>query len=161
MTTKNSPETKPAERELTITRIFDAPRELVFKAWTDPKHLAQWWGPKHFTNPVCEVDVRPGGTLYIEMTAPDGVAYPAKGIFREVVPPERLVFTTTSFEDEAGNPQLEGLTTVTFEDYQGKTKLTLHAIALTVNAEVVWALEGMNEGWSQSLDKLAEELARV
>jgi uncharacterized protein YndB with AHSA1/START domain len=150
---------QPAERELTITRIFDAPRELVFRAWTDPKHLAQWWGPKYFTNTVCEADVRPGGALYIEMTDPDGVAHPTKGTFREIVPPERLVFTTTAFEDEAGNPQLEGLNTVTFEDYQGKTRLTLYVKILKATPEVAWALAGMNEGWSQSLDKLAEELA--
>lgn len=159
MTTNKSPTTKPAARELTITRIFDAPRELVFKAWTDPVHLAQWWGPQYFTNPVCKVDARPGGALYIQMTDPDGVAYPVKGTIQEIVPPERLVFTTASFEDEAGNPQLEGLNTVMLEDFQGKTRLTLHVTILKAAPKVAWALDGMNEGWSGSLDKLAEELA--
>ncbi len=141
------------EKTLVITRIFDAPRELVFKAWTDPKHLARWWGPTYFTNPVCEADARPGGKLYIEMTGPDGIAYPTKGTFLEVVPPERLVFTTNGVEDEAGNPQLEGLNTVTFEDFQGKTRLTLNTTAKAKPA-AAFALLGMDAGWNQSLDKL-------
>src|SRR5205085_2306725 len=78
-------------RELTFTRIFDAPRALVLGMWTDPKHVAQWWGPRGFTNPVCEMDVRPGGALRIVMRAPDGTEYPMPGIFRDVVAPERLV----------------------------------------------------------------------
>ena len=81
-------------KEVTITRLFDAPRALVFKAWTDPKQLAQWWGPHGFTTPVCEVDVRPGGALLIHMRGPDGVVYPNKGVFHEIVEPDRLVFTS-------------------------------------------------------------------
>ena len=73
-----------AQRELTIARIVDASRELVFKAWTDPKQVAQWWGPKGFTNPVCEMDVRPGGAFRIVMRAPDGIEYPTTGIFSEI-----------------------------------------------------------------------------
>ncbi|MGA2539857.1 MAG: SRPBCC domain-containing protein, partial [Terracidiphilus sp.] len=75
-----------AERVLEISRLFNAPRELVYAAWTDPKQLAQWWGPKGFTNPRCEVDVRPGGKIHIDMRAPDGVVYPMAGAFREVIP---------------------------------------------------------------------------
>src|SRR5258706_12536384 len=127
MMTNKSPGTTPAERELTITRIFDAPRELVFKVWTDPKHLAQWWGPQYFTNPVCEIDLRPGGALYIQMTDPDGVAYPVKGTFREVVPPERLVFTTGSFEDEAGLHPFARRDNGQFQGEHGETKLTATA----------------------------------
>ena len=84
---------KSAERVLVIERVFDAPRGLVFKAWTEPRRLAQWWGPKGFTNPVCEIDARPGGTLRIVMRAPDGAEHPMKGVLREVIEPERLVFT--------------------------------------------------------------------
>ena len=161
MATRNSPATKPAERELVITRIFDAPRELVFKAWTDPKHVAQWWGPKEFTNPVCELDVRPGGAILIHMRGPDDVVYPMKGVYREIVPPERLVFTDSAFEDEEGNPQLEDLTTVTFVEHEGKTKLTLHAVVVKAAPAVEGALEGMEEGWNQSLDRLTEHLAKA
>jgi uncharacterized protein YndB with AHSA1/START domain len=147
------------ERELVITRVFDAPRQLVFKAWTDPKHLAQWWGPKGFTNPVCELDVRPGGAILIHMRGPDGVVYPMKGVFHEIVAPERLVFTTSAFEDAEGNPLLEDLNTVTFEEQGGKTKLTLRAIVVKSAPEVEAALAGMEEGWSQSLDRLAASLS--
>ena len=80
------------DREISITRIFNAPREMVYEVWTDPKHVAVWWGPKVFTNPVCEMDVRPGGKFRIVMRAPDGAKYPYTGIYLEVVPPERLVY---------------------------------------------------------------------
>jgi uncharacterized protein YndB with AHSA1/START domain len=147
------------KRELVITRIFDAPRELVFKAWTDPKHVAQWWGPRGFTNPVCEMDVRPGGAILIHMRGPDGVVFPTKGVFREIVEPERLVFTDSALEDEEGNPQFETLTTVTFAEHEGKTKLTLHVIVVKAEMVAEGAFAGMEEGWNQSLDKLTEYLA--
>ena len=82
-----------AERDFVITRILDAPRALAFQAWTDPKHMAQWWGPKAFTTPVCEMDVLPRGAYRIVMRSPEGVDYPITGIFVEVVPSERLVMT--------------------------------------------------------------------
>ena len=112
--------TKTAEREITIIRVFNAPRALVFKAWTDAKELAQWWGPKGFTNPVCELDARVGGAIRIHMRSPDGSVYPMKGEFREIVPPERIVFTNIAV-DAADNPIIEGLTTVTFVERGGKT----------------------------------------
>lgn len=83
----------PTEREVIITRVFDAPRALVFKAWTDAAQLAQWWGPQGFTNPVCEFEARLGGKIRIHMRAPDGTLYPMKGEIREIAPPERLAFT--------------------------------------------------------------------
>jgi uncharacterized protein YndB with AHSA1/START domain len=147
-------QSKPfAERELTITRVFDAPRAMVFEAWTDAKHLAQWWGPKGFTNPVCEMDARIGGKLRMHMRAPDGTIYPMKGEIRELVAPERLVFTSIAV-DAAGRHLLEGLTTVTFADEGGKTRLTLHAKAVAVVEEAVAYLQGMEAGWTQSIDKL-------
>src|SRR5580692_63489 len=78
-------------KEFVITREFDAPRELVFQTWTDPKHLAQWWGPRGFTNPVCEWDARPGLEIYVVMRAPNGARYPMGGEFREIVATEKLV----------------------------------------------------------------------
>jgi uncharacterized protein YndB with AHSA1/START domain len=158
MSAKNSSVTESSQQELTITRLFNAPRELVFKVWIDPKHLAQWWGPKGFTNPVCELDVRPGGAILIHMTGPDGVVYPTRGVFHEIVAPERLVFTTSAFEDADGTPQLEVYNTVTFAEDNGKTKLTLHAVVVTSTPAIAGALAGMEEGWSQSLEKLAANL---
>jgi len=147
-----------ATRELTITRIFDAPRALVFKMWIDPAHMAQWWGPKGFTNPRCELDARVGGKIHIDMRAPDGTVYPMSGTFREVKEPERLMFLAYA-EDHAGNHLLESLTTVTFEDQGGKTKLTMHAKAVGLAPIAVQMLAGMEAGWNGSLDKLAELVA--
>lgn len=149
-----------AARELTITRILDAPRDLVFKAWTDPQHMAQWWGPKGFTNPVCDMDVRPGGKIRIHMRAPDGVVHPMTGVFNEFVPPERLVFTAVA-EDMAGNPLLEALTTVTFAEHGGKTKLTVQASAVGLAPTAPQMLAGMEAGWNQSLDRLAALVAKA
>jgi uncharacterized protein YndB with AHSA1/START domain len=145
--------------EVVITRILDAPRALVFAAWTDPAQVAQWWSPYGFTNPVCEVDARPGGAFLVHMRGPDGVVYPDKGVFQEVVAPERLVFTSSAMEDETGNPQLEAITTVTFEEHDGKTKLTVQSVVVKATPAVAGALAGMEVGWSQSLAKLAEYLA--
>ena len=142
-----------------ITRVFDAPRALVFKAWTDAKVLAQWWGPKGFTNPVCEIDARVGGALRIHMRAPDGSIYPMKGEIREIVPPERLAFTNIAV-DEAGNHIIEGFTTVTFADENGKTRLTLHTRGSAVVEKAVAYLQGMEMGWTMSIDKLQALLAR-
>ena len=149
------------KRELVITRVLDAPRELVFKLWTDPKHVARWWGPKWFTNPVCELDARPGGAIRIDMADPDGVIYPMKGVFQEVLAPERLVFSNFALEDEQGDAQLEGVTTVTFAEHEGKTKLTLHVVMLKVTPAAQGALDGMEEGWNQSRDKLTDYVATV
>lgn len=140
---------------VTLTRIFDAPRSLVWKAWTDPKMMAQWFGPRGFTAPVCELDVRKGGTLRIVMRGPDGNDYPMKGIFREVLKPERLVFTNIAI-DKAGKHLLEGETTVTFAESNNKTTLVVrtHAVGLVPMAPQM--LAGMEAGWTQSIDKLEQ-----
>jgi uncharacterized protein YndB with AHSA1/START domain len=147
-----------AEREITITRTFDAPRALVFKAWTDATMLAQWWGPKGFTNPVCEFDARVGGAIRIHMRAPDGAVYPMDGEIREIVPPERLVFTNNALDGE-GRRVTEGLTTVTFAEEGGKTTLTLHTRGAAMVEIAVKYLQGMEYGWGESIDKLADLLA--
>jgi uncharacterized protein YndB with AHSA1/START domain len=152
--------TEPAQQELVMTRIFDAPREVVFKAWTDPDRVKHWWGPKGFTNPVCELDPRPGGAIRIHMRAPDGVVYPMTGVFNEIVEPERLVFTSGAL-DEKGNPLFEVLTTVTFAEHGGKTKLTLHARVMMATPAGAPHLAGMEMGWSQTLDRLAEYVAKA
>jgi uncharacterized protein YndB with AHSA1/START domain len=160
MTARNNPGAKPNERTVVIARILDAPRDLVFEAWTDPRHVAQWWGPNGLTNPVCEMDVRPGGTLRIVMRGPDGVEYPMIGVFREVAPPERLVFTTAAV-DVKGKHLLEGLTTVTFAAHGSKTKLTVEANAVGLVDYAARMLEGMEAGWTQSIDRLGEHVART
>ncbi|MGZ6237681.1 MAG: SRPBCC family protein [Syntrophales bacterium] len=149
------------ERVLVITRFFDAPRDIVFKAWMDEKLVAQWWGPNGFANPVCELDARPGGAIHIDMRGPDGVVYPMKGVFHKIAEPERLVFTSSAIEDEKGNARLQVFNIVTFAEENGKTKLALHATVVKSTPEAATALAGMEEGWSQSLYRLAEYLAQV
>jgi uncharacterized protein YndB with AHSA1/START domain len=146
------------EAAVTLTRVFDAPRALVWRAWTDPKHMAQWFGPRGFTSSVPQLDVRVGGALRIVMHGPDGNDYPVKGVFREVAPPERLVFSNIAI-DKDGNHLLEGETTVTLEEQGGKTKLTLHTYAKGLVPMTPQMLAGMEAGWSQSLDKLDELVA--
>ena len=141
-------------REVTLIRLIDAPRERVFKAWTDAKQMAQWWGPKHFTNPVCDVDARPGGTIRIDMRAPDGIVYPMDGVFHEVVAPERLVFTSRAFDAETNKTLIKALNTITFADQGGKTKLTVEARVMELAPEFAAAAAGMEEGWSQSFERL-------
>jgi uncharacterized protein YndB with AHSA1/START domain len=150
----------PAARELTITRIIDAPRALVFRMWTDPEHVAQWWGPNGFTNPVCELDVRPGGSIRIVMRAPDGTEYPMTGVFQEIAEPDRLVFTNIAV-DQDGNHVLEGLTSVSFTEHGGKTKLILQTRAVALMTHAVRMLEGMEAGWTQSIDRLQAHATRA
>ena len=151
---------KTTDRVLVLTRVLDAPRAVVFKAWTDAKQMARWWGPKGFTNPVCELDVRPGGAIRIHMRGPDGVVYPMGGVFHEIREPERLVFTSTAIPDAKGMPQLEVLNTVTFADQKGKTLLTLEARVVKATPEAGGALAGMDKGWSQTLDRLGKFVAK-
>ena len=162
----NAPTTS-TKQELVITRVFDAPRELVWRAWTEPEQVMRWWGPKGYTSPACEIDLRVGGRYLWCMRSPEGQDLWSTGVYREIVPLERIV-CTNSFADENGNVvpashygitadlPLELLTTVTFEELDGKTKLTLkHSIPVPVAEQV-----GAREGWNESFDKLAESLAR-
>ncbi|MFI5240142.1 MAG: SRPBCC domain-containing protein [Candidatus Saccharimonadia bacterium] len=152
-------------KELTISRIFDAPRELVFKAWTDPELLAKWWGPRGVTNPECEVDAQVGGAIHITMLAGEelgplaGQRWPMKGTFIELTPPDRIVFSNQAV-DENDNVLIDGITTVIFEEKDSKTIMTLHVIARGISAESPQMLAGMNQGWSESIDKLTELLEK-
>lgn len=152
-------------RALVITRIFDAPRELVWKAWTDPDYVMRWWGPEHFTSPLAKIDLRVGGKYLFAMRDPEGKDYYSTGVFQKLEPPRELVYTD-SFSDEHGNvvsPSAYGMTdfpeattvTVLLEDIGGgKTRLTL------INSGVPAGelREMSNAGWNQSFDKLAASL---
>jgi uncharacterized protein YndB with AHSA1/START domain len=145
-------------REVRITRIFRAPRELVWKAWTNQRQLAKWWSPDMFTIPVCELDVRPGGKLRIHMRGPDGTIYPMTGVYREIVKPEKLVFTN-EVRDIDGNLLFEVLTTATFVEQKINTKLTVcQSVIRVISPEAEQYLAGMEPGMKQSLDHLSEYL---
>ncbi len=141
-----------------IERRFAAPRALVFRAWIDPAMMANWWGPKHFTNPVCRVDAQPGGGIYIVMRAPDGNDFPMTGAFHQVTAGERIVFTDKAVSP-AGELQLEGVSIIDFADDGDGTAVTLWSSAIGFVDEAPQMLAGMHEGWSQSLDRLNELLA--
>jgi uncharacterized protein YndB with AHSA1/START domain len=139
--------------ELILTRVFDAPRELVFAAWTEAEHLKRWFGPNGFTIPIAESEVRPGGAFRVCMRAPDGTDYWAKGVYREIVAPERIV-CTMSGEGTEGNIT-DTLLTVTFAPQAGKTRVIVHQTGIPPTER-----RGASQGWSESLDKLAADLAR-
>jgi uncharacterized protein YndB with AHSA1/START domain len=126
------------------TRIFDAPRDLVFEAWTTPEHLSQWWGPKGFTNTFQEFDMRPGGTWQFIMHGPDGVDYQNKSVFVEIVKPERIVFQHVS------GPKFQ--VTATFEDLDGKTRLTFRMLfetATEFDKVKTYAVEGNEQTFAR------------
>jgi len=151
------------KKELTITRVFDAPRETVWKAWISPSEVKKWWGPKYFTAPVSKIDLRVGGKYLSCMRGPDGKDYWSTGVYREIIPLERLVMTD-SFADEKGKVvpasyygmtgdfPLELLVTVTFEELGNKTKMLLRHEGIPAGM----MRELTETGWNESFDKLAE-----
>ena len=141
-------------KEFVITREYDAPRELVWLACTDAKHLAQWWGPRGFTAPVCEWAARPGSRIYVVMRAPNGTDYPMGGEFLEVVPPEKLV-TLTGALDEKADLRFEFRHTLTLVELDGKTKLTMRSRLMRVIApDAAQYIGGFEAGMTQSLERL-------
>ncbi len=148
----NKRDAEAQSAELLITREFNAPRDLVWSVWTDPKHAMQWWGPRGFTTPLYESDLRPGGTVRVHMRAPDGTIYPSVGTFEEVVAPERLV--TFSVVDIGGAVAFEVRVTVTFEEHGRTTTVTVHQAFSKISAAGSNAISGANQGWNQQLDRL-------
>ncbi|HMH22822.1 MAG TPA: SRPBCC domain-containing protein [Puia sp.] len=149
--------TNPAKQQVLVTRIFEAPVDLVFSMWTNPEHHKRWWGPKNNTNLVCEMDVRPGGPIIIIMQTGDGRTIPVTGIFNEVSPPNRLVFTTME-NDGHGNTLMEVSHTVTLTEENGKTRLIMTIVVLQSSPGFVTSCQGMELGWNQSFDRLAEQM---
>lgn len=159
MTTTHQPTT--SDRELVLTRIIDAPREKVFRAWTEPELLKQWFAPLPWTTPVAETDVRPGGSSLIVMRSPDGNEFPNRGVYLEVVAPERLVFTDAY--TGAWEPSEKPFMTVilTFEDEGGKTKYTARARHWTVADRDAHEQMGFHQGWGQCADQLAVLVSKL
>lgn len=161
-----------SSEDFVITREFDAPRDLVFKAWTEPERLAQWWGPKGFTMISTKIDLRPGGFFHYGMKSPDGQEMWGKFVYREIVPPERMVFVI-SFSDEGGGVTrhpfsatwpLEVINTLTFSEHDGKTTLTLRGGPINATEDERATFKAghasMQQGFKGTFDQLAEYLAR-
>jgi uncharacterized protein YndB with AHSA1/START domain len=153
------PAQSPYERSIVLTRVFDCPRALMWKMWTDPVHMAQWFGPEHFTNDKVKVDLRVGGGFELAMISPTKSEHPMRAEYREIVPNQKLAFTNNAYDSD-GKQLLEGYTTVTFEDVAGKTKVTLETTAKGVAEVTKFMLGGMKDGWAQSWDKLAAYLKK-
>lgn len=143
-----------ADRVLEIRRVLAAPRQLVFKAWTEPDRLVRWWGPHGFSVPACRLDVRVGGSFRIHMRSAEGNDHWVEGTYREIVPPERLVSTWT-WTDADGNPKHETLLTVTLAEHGDGTLLTLHQAVF----ESVESRDSHRGGWTEALERLAAEVA--
>jgi uncharacterized protein YndB with AHSA1/START domain len=147
----------PSDREIVMTRVFDAPRELVFKTCTNPDLIPQWWGPKGLTTTVDKMEVRPGGVWRFVQRGPDGNEYAFNGVYREVVPPERVV-DTFEFEGMPGHVMLE---TVTFEEHEGKTTQTVTSLFQTAEDRDGALNSGMEKGAAETMGRFAKLLQEL
>ena len=159
MSARNSLDLEQDPRSIIGTRVFDAPRELVWTAWTDPKHLAQWWGPNGFSTTTSAFDMRPGGVWRFVMHGPDGRDYQNRITFDEIVRPERIVYRHGGGEDVE---PVQFTQTVTFEDVGGKTRLTWRGVfPSAAERERVIKEYGADKGLVQTLSRLGEYLATM
>ena len=147
----------PDNREATATRVFNAPRELVWEAMTNPEHVKRWYGPRDTQLTSCEIDLRPGGRFRYVMAAPGGMEIAFSGVYREVVRPERVV-NTWVFEPM---PDKEALETATWEEHDGRTTVRLSIRFQTPEDYQGWAGSGAFGGWAETLDRLAETVAEL
>ena len=164
----DDPDAWKTGRGFVVERVFAAPRELVFRSWTEPERLKRWWGPKGFTTPFCTIDLRPGGNFLYCMRSPEGRDHWGRGVYREIVVPERIVLAM-SFADADGNVvpatyyglspdwPLETLLTVTFEEEAGKTRVSLRYEGVPPGTD----RDESRQGWSESLERLGEYLAKA
>jgi len=148
--------TELADRELVVSRQIDAPRALVFQAWTQPEHVARWWGPQGFTTIFCDMDIRVGGKYRCVMRSPQGTEHCKVGVYREIVEPERIVFTF-AWEDASGNPSHELLITVTFEELGAKTLLTLRQGTFQTTDQ----RDSHVIGWTSCLERFAGYMTTI
>jgi len=153
-------EGKPHSRDLKLTRTLTAPRELVFEAFTQAKHLTQWWAPRGFTMPSCEVDLRPGGDWKYTFRSPEGWEHHCHAKYLEVDPPKRIVMTQ-EVPDQDGKPIFRIKHTVTFEERDGTTEVVLEAKVLLANPGSEPYLAGMKEGTNQTLDNLVKYVVEI
>lgn len=153
-----------SETNLTITREFDAPRDLVWKAWTEPEHISQWFGPEGFSTRIDEYELKSGGRFTYVMIGPDGKEYPGTSLFKEVTPKDRIVATDEFGDDmKAENPDLPAgmIVTETFEDLGSKTKVTISIEHLSAADKKKHEDMGVVAGWNSSLDKFERHLASL
>jgi uncharacterized protein YndB with AHSA1/START domain len=144
------------DHELVVTRLIEAPRSLVFKAWTQPEHVARWWGPQGFTTIGYQMDIRVGGAFRFGMRSPQGTEHWKTGVYREIIEPERIVFTF-AWEGPDGQPGHELLTTVTLAEQGMKTLLTLRQAEF----ETVASRDDHRIGWASCLERFADYMTEL
>ncbi|MBM9499184.1 SRPBCC domain-containing protein [Leptospira sp. 201903071] len=159
--------------EFTYSRTFDAPRKLVWKAWTEPARLAEWWGPKGLTMGVTSLDLKPGGLFHYSMKTPDGQIMWGRFVYKEISPPEKLIYVVSFSDENAGmvrHPMAEGwplemLNTVTFTEEKGKTIINLKGSPINATAEEIKIFgdnfPSMNQGFAGTLDQLETYLSKL
>lgn len=148
------------DREVVISRTFNAPRALVWQAWTDPGHVMQWWGPQGFSNTACDMDFRVGGAFRLSMCTPDGSTYPCLGIYREIVAPERIVYDSAADDSHpcgAGLPP-RSVVTITFAEQSGRTTLTIHTRFESASRKQAAVEARYSTSWQEALERLAATL---
>ena len=150
-----------SDRELVLTRVIDAPRDKLYRAWTDAELLKQWFAPLPYTTPVAELDVRPGGANLIVMRGPDGSDLPNRGVYLEVVENERLVFTDAYINAWEPSPKPFMTVILTFEDEAGKTRYTARVRHWTAADRETHEKMGFHEGWGRCADQLAALVAKL
>lgn len=146
--------------ELTLTRLIDAPRAALYRCWTEPELLKQWFTPRPWTTPVVETDVRPGGASYFLFKGPEGQEFPNRGVYLEVVPNQKIVFTDAYTEAWAPSAKPFMTATITFADESGKTRYTAIARHWTAEDKAAHEAMGFHDGWAKAADQL-EALART
>ncbi len=159
MSKNNVAKDLPVLPQVSINRLFEAPVDLVFSMWTKPEYLIKWWGPQNNVNSICEMELRPGGTIRIVMNMEDGGVIHVHGIFNEVIAPCRLVFTTIK-EDETGTARMEVLHTVSLTEEKAGTRMVMNVVIVKTGPEFIDSCQDMETGWNQCLGRLAEQLLK-
>lgn len=148
-------------KTVTFTRLLDAPPALVFPLWIEARHLSKWFAPRHFTVPECTVDARAGGEVRLTMRSPEGMDFPMKAVFEELVPNTRIVSRNWAGFDATGKPGFETLQTYGFAAEGDKTRLTVKAEVIWMDERMAPAIAGMEPGWEQTLEKLESVVAEL
>jgi len=151
------------QKEILFTRVFDAPRELVWEAWTKPGHIARWWGPNGYTVPACKLDFREGGKIHLDMQGPDGNVYPADGVYREISKPEKIVIDGIAEETHpcGGGLPPRAVLTITFAEQEGKTFFSMLTQFESKNRMQAANDNGYSVSWEMCFDRFGEYLASL
>jgi len=151
------------QNEILFSRVFDAPRELVWEAWTDPKHISRWWGPPGYSVPSCDIDFRIGGKIHLDMQGPDGKVYPADGVYRVIIKSEKIVIVGTAEDTHpcGGGLPPRAVLTITFAEQNGKTLFSMLTEFESVERLQAANDNGYSDSWEMCFDRFGEYLVSL